>query len=103
MSKYFNLDDIESQEVPQKRGYNTRLIEDKINNIGFYVLEKTQELVEIETLKQQLADTDYQAIKYAEGQLTAEEYEPIKTQRQEWRDRINELEQIINEESTEVE
>ena len=103
MSKYFNLDDIESQEVPQKRGYNTRLIEDKINNIGFYVLEKTQELAEIETLKQQLNDTDYQAIKYAEGQISEEEYSPIREERQTWRDRINELEQIINEESTEVE
>ena len=37
--------------------------------------------------------TDYQAIKYAEGQLTEEEYAPIKAQRQAWRDEINLLEQ----------
>lgn len=42
-------------------------------------------------LKQMLDDTDYQAIKYAEGWLTDEEYEPIKLQRQEWRDEINRL------------
>lgn len=50
---------------------------------------------EIETLKKQLSDTDYQAIKFAEGWLSEEEYAPIKAERQEWRNRINELELII--------
>lgn len=48
-------------------------------------------------LKQMLDDTDYQAIKYAEGWMTDEEYEPIKLQRQEWRDEINRLESNIKE------
>ena len=48
--------------------------------------------LKIEELKQQLADTDYQAIKFAEGWLTVEEYEPIKALRQSWRDEINRLE-----------
>lgn len=43
-------------------------------------------------LKQQLADTDYKAIKYAEGWYTEEEYAPIKAERQAIRDKINELE-----------
>lgn len=47
---------------------------------------------EIEMLKRKLSDTDYKAIKYAEGQLTEEEYGPIKQERQSWRNRINELE-----------
>lgn len=47
---------------------------------------------EIEMLKKKLSDTDYKAIKYAEGQLTEEEYGPIKQERQSWRNRINELE-----------
>lgn len=47
---------------------------------------------QIAELKQKLADTDYQAIKYAEGWITEEEYAPIKAQRQEWRDAINALE-----------
>lgn len=42
-------------------------------------------------LKAKLAGTDYQAIKYAEGLLTEEEYAPIKAQRQAWRDEINQL------------
>lgn len=49
---------------------------------------------EIKELKTKLSATDYQAIKYAEGLLTAEEYAEIKVQRQAWRDRINELEKI---------
>ncbi len=42
--------------------------------------------------KKRLADTDYQAIKYAEGEISAEEYAPIKAKRAEWRAEINKLE-----------
>lgn len=52
---------------------------------------------EIATLKSQLAETDYKAIKYAEGWITEEEYAEIKAQRQAWRDRINELEHLLEE------
>ena len=47
---------------------------------------------EISELKKKLFDTDYKAIKYAEGLLTNEEYVEIKVQRELWRKRINELE-----------
>lgn len=47
-------------------------------------------------LKSKLSQTDYQAIKYAEGQLTKEEYAQIKAQRQAWRDEINQLENKLN-------
>ena len=48
-------------------------------------------------LKRLLSVTDYKAIKYAEGILTAEEYEETKQQRQAWRDEINSLqEEILN-------
>lgn len=50
---------------------------------------------EIKELKQKLLDTDYKAIKYAEGHISEEEYAPIKAERQEWRNRINELEESI--------
>lgn len=46
----------------------------------------------IRQLKGNLESTDYLAIKFMEGYLTAEEYEPIKIQRQAWRDEINRLE-----------
>ena len=51
---------------------------------------------EIHSLKQMLADTDYQAIKHAEGWLTEDEYAETKKKRQAWRDRINELEVACN-------
>jgi hypothetical protein len=50
---------------------------------------------EISRLKAQLQATDYQAIKYAEGWLTEEEYAPIKAERQAMRNRINELEGML--------
>ena len=56
-------------------------------------LLKDQYRLEITQLKKQLSDTDYKAIKYAEGILTEEEYAPDKLQRAYWRERINLLEQ----------
>ena len=69
---------------------------DEYEDINVYIPYTAKELadIEIKELKQKLADTDYQAIKYAEGATSAEEYAPIKAIRQEWRDRINELEEV---------
>ena len=47
---------------------------------------------EVNALKKNLFDTDYQAIKHSEGWISEEDYAEIKAQRQAWRDRINELE-----------
>lgn len=46
-------------------------------------------------LKNELAKTDYKAIKYFEGWITEEEYAPIKARRQNLRDKINELEEEL--------
>ena len=48
-------------------------------------------------LKENLAKTDYLAIKYAEGELTASEYTTMKEQRRAWRNEINELEPKVKE------
>ena len=73
----------------------------RINDNGIYRDMAVQELTQlpqpsaetqIESLKQQLANTDYKAIKYAEGLITAEDYAAAKAQRQAWRDDINKLE-----------
>lgn len=45
----------------------------------------------------ELQSTDYKAIKFAEGLISAEEYAPIKEARQELRNRINELEKQLAE------
>ena len=51
---------------------------------------KEDRIVELKTM---LFDTDYKAIKYAEGLISEEEYEIIKRQRQAWRNEINMLEE----------
>lgn len=50
---------------------------------------------EIFELKEELNQTDYKAIKYAEGVLTDEDYQQTGIQRQAWRKRINDLERLI--------
>lgn len=50
----------------------------------------------IQELKKLLSDTDYKAIKYAEGLISEEDYLPIKQLRQSYRDEINQLEEELN-------
>lgn len=71
---------------------------DEYEDIQVYVPFTDKELAEreIETLMRNLADTDYQAIKYAEGVMTESEYAPIKSQREDWRYRINYLQAYYN-------
>ena len=46
----------------------------------------------INELKGKLRATDYKAIKFAEGEISAEEYETTKLLRKGWRSEINLLE-----------
>lgn len=46
---------------------------------------------EINALKQLLANSDYQALKHADGELSDEDYAEMKEKRQQWRIKINEL------------
>lgn len=55
-------------------------------------LKKIQNQNRIAELKQLLRESDYRAIKYAEGLYTEEEYKPYKELRQSYRNEINELE-----------
>lgn len=47
---------------------------------------------QIVRLKKKLEDSDYKAIKYAEGFISDEDYAPIKEERQNYRTQINQLE-----------
>lgn len=49
----------------------------------------------IKQLKNNLIETDYKAIKFAEGVLTLSEYAETKAQRQELRRQIRELEEQL--------
>lgn len=61
----------------------------KVNKENAVIVNKINEI------RQKLKSTDYQAIKYAEGLISEEEYASIKAQRQLWRDEINALEEQL--------
>ena len=62
-----------------------------------YSQKQKEQYAEIASLKKKLEETDYKALKYADGALSREEYEPVRKQRQKWRDRINEIEKDFEE------
>ena len=67
------------------------------NNELIYQNGKLVENLHIEEriaeLKQKLKDTDYQPLKYLDGEYTEEEYAVLKAQRQAWREEIRQLEE----------
>ena len=74
---------------------------DEVEDILVYKPYTEQEIKVIKNnnriaeLKQKLQDTDYKAIKYAEGELSVEEYAETKAQRRAWREEINKLEEEL--------
>ena len=58
--------------------------------------------IRINELKTLLEESDYKAIKYAEGLISEEEYAPIKQERQSYRAEINQLEAEIAELSSQI-
>ena len=81
-------------EVPFEDFENSDFNEDLSFSTDKYNARKLKATNEpkIAELKQKLAETDYRAIKFSEGQLSAEDYAKTKAQRQVWRDEINSLE-----------
>ena len=76
-----------------KELYLSNLVEKSFDLREIIISQEQQRQNRIAELKSLLAQTDYQAIKYAEGQLSASEYSEMKKQRQTWRDEINLLEE----------
>jgi len=67
-----------------------------INDDFFFGKTNEEKIVEenekkISVLKYQLAETDYVAVKIAEGSATKSEYASVIAQRQAWRKEINDL------------
>ena len=90
LDNYISKDEVQVSDV---NGYT--YLRDKCPMKTADDLQREEYAAEIRTLKQSLADTDYKAIKYAEGVLTDEDYQATGIQRQAWRRRINELEAVI--------
>jgi hypothetical protein len=84
------IDDIYSDCI------GTDFNEDLTFSIEKYNARKQKENAEtrIAELKQLLKDTDYKALKYAEGVISAIDYLPTQRERQAWRDEINDLENL---------
>lgn len=63
-------------------------MENRLNGIilGSYQYNRIREL------KEKLRETDYKAIKYAEGLISYSEYLPTLQERKNWREEINKLE-----------
>lgn len=55
-------------------------------------MERTEIEGAISAYKNLLQQTDYMAIKHADGALTPEEYGPMRAKREEWREAINQCE-----------
>ena len=103
----------ENTQIAHQLGWqdNTVLITDtevsEVNGWTYlkgYAPKKTESMIliekyqsEIVELKKYLVDTDYKAIKFAEGEITESDYQEVKSQRHDARVRINELESLIEE------
>ena len=75
----------------RNRNLNIAAIRDEINEL----------MGKISDLKRNLNRTDYQAIKFAEGEMLEIDYAPIKEQRKSWRKQINDYEAaIVSKEAT---
>lgn len=69
----------------RNRNLNIAAIRDEINEL----------MGKISELKRNLNRTDYQAIKFVEGEMLEIDYAPIKEQRKSWRKQINDYELVI--------
>ena len=60
-----------------------------------YTTEQRELFIRKKELKKYLSDTDYRALKYADGAYTEEEYAPYKAARAAARAEINKIEEIF--------
>jgi hypothetical protein len=96
--------DVNGKELPIWYRKDGALIFDEDNeyNIKFaiaveYSDEQKSLFAEKKALKKYLKDTDYRALKYADGCYTEEEYKPYRESRANARARINEIEEVFKE------
>lgn len=112
----YPLGDFDCQDYPPIKGKGYAISEEELAKLGRHELKWSEDgeghtiLIPndptdenarneanriIAELKANLAKTDYQAIKFAEGELSEEEYAPIREDRKAWRAEINEKEGIL--------
>lgn len=82
---------IDSPEIQARDAYDETVYED----VWAEFTQKEKNEIRISELKRLLAESDYQAIKYAEGVISVSDYAPIKAKREMWRKEINDLEKTL--------
>ena len=75
----------------QAKGKELKVVNGKVVAVEHEITEEEKNQIRIEELKTLLESTDYQAIKFAEGEISAVQYEPMRLQRKAWREEINKL------------
>lgn len=88
----------ESNQQIQNPNYDLGYLTKVSDGIFMYHLFTEQQLAarQIDIIKQQLKETEEQAIAYADELISAEDYAEMKSQRAAWRAEINRLEAIVN-------
>lgn len=87
----------ETKIVEIEEQYQDCAFEDFDKDFNFsieqYNLRKQKENAEVRIaeLKSSLESTDYQVLKWKEGELTDEQFEPMRLQRKAWREEIRNL------------
>lgn len=85
---HLNIDKISSKGklIKNNTKYNKiRNIQKQINNLE----------CSINNYKMLLNNSDYKCLKYMEGVMSEDEYAPVREERQQWRNSINELEEQL--------
>lgn len=79
----------------QNKGKELKVVDGKVVAVERVVSQAEINRQKIAELKKKLFDTDYQVLKWKEGELTDYEFEPMRLQRKAWREEIRELEKLI--------
>lgn len=86
------FNEINASTIPKAIFANEYTHYPEVRELEIIVDQIAEKRKRITDLKRKLDETDYQAIKYAEGFISETDYAPMKALRQAYRDEINRLE-----------
>ena len=79
----------------QANGKQLEVVNGKVVAVERVLTQSEINKNKIADLISKLEKTDYQVLKWKEGELTDYEFEPMRLQRKAWREEIRELEKLI--------
>lgn len=79
----------------QNKDKELKVVDGKVVAVKRVITKQEKAQRQIAELKKKLFNTDYQVLKWKEGELTDYEFEPMRLQRKAWREEIRELEKLI--------